>query len=172
MRSVLERGAVAMALLAAPACDEGQGDPPEETSSTGEHAETSSGGESPGTSGDSSGDQTAGTGEVADTTGTDTTEGSAIPGRACPPDSFVTADNFGMPLMLGHCNGCHNSGLAEDMRQGAPLGVDFDTVEDVRTHAERIYARAADDSTSMPPAAGPSEEERRWLGDWLACGAP
>ncbi|MEM9460783.1 MAG: hypothetical protein AAGF11_41855 [Myxococcota bacterium] len=150
----------------------------------GEVTEPTTTGEVGSTDGDeSTGSETeaSATGDTGDTegtegpsTGAEDTEGppSAIPGRDCPPDSFVTANNFGMPLMLSHCNGCHSSALPEAMRQGAPMMVDFDTVQDVRDHAESIYTWAADDHEAMPPVGGPSAQERVWLGDWLACGAP
>jgi hypothetical protein len=61
--------------------------------------------------------------------------------------------------------------LPEGERQDAPLGVDFDTLDDVRRQAERIWARAGDHNQTMPPLGGPHELERSYLGEWLACGA-
>ena len=95
-----------------------------------------------------------------------------IDGRDCPPDSTLTADNFGMPFVLTWCAGCHNADLTEEERAGAPLGIDLDTLDATQEHLLRVYARPADDNLGMPPAGGPSEEERAMLGDWLACGAP
>lgn len=147
-------------------------------SATTDEATSTGGDESAETDAETEATSSEDTGDSEDTEGTSTgvedTEGppSVIEGRACPPDSFVTADNFGMPLMLSHCNGCHSAALPEAMRQGAPLMVDFDTVEDVRDHAEAIYTWAADDHEAMPPVGGPSAQERVWLGDWLACGSP
>ena len=92
--------------------------------------------------------------------------------RPCPPDNTIDGISFGAPFMLNWCNGCHGSGIPEAERQGAPLGVDFDNLDDVREHADRIWARAGDGNDTMPPTPGPSEEERRMLGEWLACGAP
>lgn len=92
--------------------------------------------------------------------------------RACPEDSFVTYEDFGGPFMSTWCTGCHASDMPEGMRQEAPLGVDFDTLEAVRARADRIWMRAADHNTTMPPLGGPDEEERNLLGEWLACGAP
>lgn len=97
---------------------------------------------------------------------------SAIEGRECPPGSVLTGENFGRPFLLTWCNGCHSAELPANGRQGAPVGVDFDTDEGVRQHLQRIYARAADNNATMPPAAGPGLEERELLGEWLACGAP
>lgn len=92
--------------------------------------------------------------------------------RPCPEDSFVTYEDFGGPLMISYCNGCHSQDLPEAERQKAPFGVDFDTVEQIRKHAERIWQRSGDQNATMPPIGGPSEEDRALLGEWLACGAP
>ena len=91
--------------------------------------------------------------------------------RPCPEDSVLTYENFGGPFMLGWCNGCHTSGLPEADRQGAPLGSDFDDITLIRAHKDRIWARSGDHNLTMPPAAGPEDEERAMLGEWLACGA-
>ena len=92
--------------------------------------------------------------------------------RPCPPDSVLSYNNLGGPLLLNWCAGCHSEALTEDARAGATLGVDFDTIEDIRNHADRIWARAGDQNMSMPPAGGPPAADRTLLGEWLACGAP
>ncbi|MBC8071808.1 MAG: hypothetical protein IAG13_26010 [Deltaproteobacteria bacterium] len=92
--------------------------------------------------------------------------------RPCPPDSWLTWESFGGPFVLDYCTSCHGSGLPDGMRQMAPVGLDFDDVEDVRAHAGRIWARAADHNMTMPPAGAAPQDERTWLGEWLACGAP
>ena len=102
----------------------------------------------------------------------DTGPWSSLKERPCPEDSFLTYDAFGGPFMITWCNGCHSVDLPDGMRQGASLGVDFDTVEDIRRHATRIWARSGDDNITMPPIGGPDEDERALLGEWLACGAP
>ncbi len=109
-------------------------------------------------------------------------EGGAPPGpaatfesldeRPCPEESFVGYEDFGGPFIITWCNGCHASALPEAERQGAPLGIDFDSIERIREQAGRIWARSADHNVTMPPVGGPEEEERVLLGDWLACGAP
>jgi hypothetical protein len=96
---------------------------------------------------------------------------SSLDERSCPPDSFVSFENFGGPFLLDHCKGCHSSALPADMRQDAPVGVDFDSLADVRQWAPRIWARAADQNATMPPVGAPGFEERTLLGEWLACGA-
>lgn len=93
--------------------------------------------------------------------------------RPCPEDSFLTYDNFGQPFMLSWCTGCHSEALdSAEERRDAPSGIDFDDAASTSIHLERIWIRAADDNTSMPPAGGPGEAERALLGEWLACGAP
>lgn len=97
---------------------------------------------------------------------------SAIEGRECPTMSPLTYQSFGGPFFSNYCTSCHSSKLPSDRRNGAPAGVDFDTLGGIRARAERIYARAGDHNTTMPPAGGPSADQRKQLGDWLACGAP
>jgi hypothetical protein len=98
--------------------------------------------------------------------------GGALAERECPPDSFLRYDNFGAPFFAEYCTGCHSSQLPGDMRQDAPLGVDFETLEGIRSHVDPIYLRAADANATMPPVGGPSDETRLLLGEWLACDTP
>ena len=91
--------------------------------------------------------------------------------RPCPEDSYVGWEDFGGPFVYTWCTGCHSADMPEGARGDAPLGVDFDDVEDVRAWADRIWARAGDQNDTMPPVGGPDEEERALLGEWLACGA-
>jgi hypothetical protein len=126
-----------------------------------------------GTSGETT-EASSDTGETP-TTGDASTTGEAwasLDERPCPDDSALSSENFGGPFLLTHCTGCHHSSLGEAERAGAPVGVDFDSLDDVRARADRIWARAADHNTSMPPAGGPAPDERVRLGEWLACGAP
>ncbi|HWB74454.1 MAG TPA: hypothetical protein VG755_05855 [Nannocystaceae bacterium] len=92
--------------------------------------------------------------------------------RPCPDDSTLTWESFGGPFVLSYCSTCHGSGLPADMRQNAPVGLDFEHVDQVRMHADRIWARAADQNATMPPAGAPARDDRSLLGEWLACGAP
>jgi len=85
--------------------------------------------------------------------------------------STLTYDNFGGPFMLDWCRGCHSSGQPDGMRQGAPLGVDFDDRPHVLQWSTEIEALATGTMPSMPPAAGPSVEERAMLAEWVHCGA-
>lgn len=105
------------------------------------------------------------------------------PGEGTPPPnvievepdacetSYLDYETFGAPFVSNWCRGCHSSELPAGMRQRAPMMVNFDSVDDVRTWKLRIAARAATVDASMPPAGGPSLEERTLLAEWLACGA-
>lgn len=96
-----------------------------------------------------------------------------------PPDleparcdtSYLDYGNFGEPFALDWCRGCHSSSVPAGMRQKAPMGVNFDTHADVQQWKERILIRAGGNAPTMPPAGGPSADERALLAEWLACGA-
>lgn len=90
----------------------------------------------------------------------------------CPPGGTkLTYENFGRDFMGAQCQSCH--GQASKDRKGAPSGFDFGTLDSVRAHKDRIFARAAADNTTMPPGPDdPPREERDKLAEWLACGAP
>ncbi len=104
----------------------------------------------------------------------------ATSGAACPPDSALTYETFGQAFMSSYCTECHASSRRGVRRQGAPSDHDLDTLEGVReTEAGHIDESAAAGpahvNTAMPPASfgrQPSEDERRKLGEWLACGMP
>jgi hypothetical protein len=97
---------------------------------------------------------------------------SSLAERPCPADSGLSYESFGEPFFLDYCQGCHGSARSEGERQGAPIGVYFDEVEDVRLAADLIWLMAADQNRRMPPLGGPADETRAQLGAWLACGAP
>lgn len=90
----------------------------------------------------------------------------------CPPGGTpLTYENFGAAFLTGQCQYCHGS-LALD-RRGAPGEFIFDTKEQIRRHAARIFVRSAGPNDSMPPGPDdPPRAERDRLADWLACGAP
>ncbi|MFL5318936.1 MAG: c-type cytochrome [Myxococcaceae bacterium] len=95
----------------------------------------------------------------------------------CPLNSQLTYANFGRAFMQKNCTGCHASYLSGAARHGAPLEHNFDeqwTVRDHLDHIDQVAAASASVvNTDMPPTPPiPSEEERRKLGEWLACGAP
>ena len=90
----------------------------------------------------------------------------------CPTDSIATWDAFVRPWLTTWCTPCHSAAIQEEWRLGAPVGVDFDTWEDVLAWQEVIVAVAGDDESSMPPAGGVTPEERALLREWVSCGSP
>lgn len=95
----------------------------------------------------------------------------------CPPGSTLTWDNFGKKFMEDYCTRCHHSELRGEARQGAPSFHDYDTVFGVRATDKHIDETTASGpaatNASMPPdGKKPTLDERRQLGEWLACDAP
>lgn len=95
-------------------------------------------------------------------------------GSTCPPNNTLTYDNFAAPFMASYCTRCHASTLSGPDRNGAPLFHDFDTevgILNVADHVDEMAAAGPDAvNTLMPPDGDqPTEEERRQLGQWLAC---
>jgi uncharacterized membrane protein len=85
--------------------------------------------------------------------------------------SFLRYDNFGAPFIINWCRACHSATVPLDMRQQAPVHVNFDTLDEIRAWSPSI-SRLAGESVAMPPAGGPSADERAMLTEWLRCGAP
>lgn len=99
----------------------------------------------------------------------------------CPPEgTFLTYGNFGKPYFTTWCTNCHSSQMLPaggtdqglDGRQGAPVGIDFDSYAKIVNHADRIQIVATGKDAAMPPAGGPSFKERKKLEEWLICGLP
>ena len=96
-------------------------------------------------------------------------------GTTCPDGgSELTYENFGKKFMQDYCLSCHS--MDSKNRNGAPDDHNFDTLGDVdlvRAHIDQ-YAGSGPQATNtkMPPAGNPapSEEERKKLSEWLACG--
>lgn len=91
--------------------------------------------------------------------------------RPCPSDSALTWENFGEPYVRNWCTACHSSTLDEAHRGGAPVEINLDSLANVRTLKERMWARSGDQNNTMPPAGYAPDVERSQLGEWLACGA-
>lgn len=89
---------------------------------------------------------------------------------ACADAPTVTWNSFGAGFILENCQGCHAS-TAPD-RFGAPDAVVFDTLTDCWDQADRILARAAGVSPTMPPQGGTTEDDRTLLTWWLTCATP
>ena len=95
-------------------------------------------------------------------------------GSICPDNSTLTYDNFGAQFMTSFCTRCHSTTKVGADRKGAPSDHNFDTKDDILAFAEHIdeYAAGGPDAvnTIMPPSTPrPTEEERKKLGEWLAC---
>jgi uncharacterized membrane protein len=99
-------------------------------------------------------------------------------GATCPPENRPTAQDFGRPFMENYCLSCHGASVQGKARKGAPENVNFDTLEDIRRQWKAIDSHSAAGPTAtnmvMPPVyyEQPTLEERKRLGQWLACGAP
>jgi uncharacterized membrane protein len=85
-------------------------------------------------------------------------------------DTALSYSNFGEPFMLDWCRGCHSAGVPAGMRQGAPADLNFDTLDQIIAEAPRIAVMAGPATPMMPPAGGPSVEERELLTEWIDCG--
>lgn len=85
-------------------------------------------------------------------------------------ESTLTYENFAAPFVITWCRGCHGVNQPVAMRQDAPVGVNFDTAAEVRAGGDRLLVRATGDKPTMPPAGGPSDEERALLAEWISCG--
>ena len=84
--------------------------------------------------------------------------------------STATWDTVGEPLMLTWCTPCHSEHLPAERRQGAPVGIDFDTYELSLPWAERIRVRVVD-TVDMPPSGGMPEHQIAQVQEWVQCGA-
>ena len=98
-------------------------------------------------------------------------------GSTCPDQQTLTYTSFARGFFETYCTRCHSATPAGGSRQGAPPGYNWDEIETVRAHASEIDRVAAGGpsaiNTFMPPSEPrPSDDERRQLGEWLACGAP
>ncbi len=97
---------------------------------------------------------------------------------ACPPQgTMLTYTGFAKPFMESYCTRCHSSELVGKDRHGAPSFHDFDSLFGIKAVADHI-----DETTAAGPAATntgmpnegkqPTLEERKQLGEWIACGMP
>ena len=101
-------------------------------------------------------------------------EESTPSGAVCSSNSTLDYDTFGKGFMDKYCVRCHSSTLKGTARNGAPDGHDFDKLAGITPVMEHIDQKAASGpqnvNTAMPPSdPKPTDEERRKLGEWLAC---
>jgi hypothetical protein len=96
-------------------------------------------------------------------------------GATCPADNDLTYDSFGKGFMSKYCTRCHSSKLTTcEERMNAPLEHDFDTKAGillVADHVDQMAAAGPKSTNKTMPLNGakPSDEERKKLGQWLAC---
>lgn len=79
----------------------------------------------------------------------------------CPPDSTLTYETFGQTFIETNCLSCHAS------RERPRLG----TVEEIRANMDDLLQETVA-TKAMPEDRDIDLEDRRLLGEWLACGAP
>ena len=93
--------------------------------------------------------------------------------QARPPASAGGAATFAEAhaVIQKRCTVCHSADAADRTFGAAPVGVAFDTPEQIRARIDRIRVRAVE-SRTMPPAnkTHMTEEERAILGSWIAQG--
>lgn len=101
-------------------------------------------------------------------------------GATCPSTgTALTYTNFGSDFFSNYCLDCHSSSKTGADREDAPIGMNFDTLALIKSHAAQIDIEAAASpkrtNTSMPPSSEskqPNSDERMKLGEWIACGTP
>ncbi len=123
-------------------------------------------------------EETAETSEDSDTSTVDTEDSSddtddtdAVVDTDIECSDLVTYETVGEPFLLTWCTPCHSSTLSEEERQEAPLELNFDTYAGTFAELEEIFEEAVE-GEDMPPAGGPTPEERQLFGEWIVCGAP
>ncbi len=76
------------------------------------------------------------------------------------------------PILVRHCSGCHSLHPTNSAFTAPPLGVSFDSYEQVRISAARIKAVAVEsDIMPLGNATGMTKAERDALGKWIDAGA-
>jgi hypothetical protein len=86
---------------------------------------------------------------------------------ACDEVPVVTWETFGEGFLRTHCQGCHASAASD--RRGAPEAFVFDTPEDAARFRSAILRSVTAEPPRMPPAGGPSDEDRERLRIWIEC---
>jgi uncharacterized membrane protein len=94
------------------------------------------------------------------------------PGATPTPSGASVTYESDIQLFLDRvCVRCHDSRKSLFERNGAPLGVDFDTYEGAVRNAVRANARIQEDT--MPPGGGVvTDEERQEFQQWVDDGTP
>lgn len=100
----------------------------------------------------------------------DSAAGTPTPEEAlsCDRSPPLTYESFGQAFMIQNCTPCHHVLLPEADRNGAPVGVDFETYGKVLSWSDRIHERTVVTET-MPPGGGLSAEDLSKFEEWLGC---
>lgn len=97
-------------------------------------------------------------------------EPSSLSDTGCSSADGLTWDGWGSGFMTTYCRACHSADSPD--RRGAPVGVDFDTFEDVLQWSGPIRSRVIEEQT-MPVGGGIIEDDLRRLEAFLDCqGSP
>jgi len=102
--------------------------------------------------------------------GPDTTDSGPVATWDDCETSALRYDTFAQPLLATWCTPCHASNLEPDERSGAPVGLDFDSYDNVVAVANLIASSIEDER--MPPVGGLSQDERDAFVAWVECGTP
>lgn len=101
-------------------------------------------------------------------TGTPVSEqpGAQMPVAEATP-SAITTDEQVHQLVNTHCTGCHATVPTDDIFKVAPLGVKFDSWQDIERYSGQIYRRTAV-SKDMPfmNKTGMTDAEREQIANW------
>lgn len=98
-------------------------------------------------------------------------------GALCPDTDPPTYESFGKEFMESYCTTCHASSVTGSARHDAPTDHNFDKLQGIQSAIDHIDQTAAAGpsatNTLMPPPGykAPTTDERKKLGQWLACGA-
>ena len=69
-------------------------------------------------------------------------------------------------FFVSYCGACHAANTPD--RHGAPVSVTFDTEEEARSWAARVWQTVLVQE-SMPPAGGVFPEDKERIQEWLQC---
>ncbi len=86
---------------------------------------------------------------------------------ACAEGPNATWGSFGDGFFGFYCRGCHSAETPD--RHDAPTDVNFESLADVRAHADRIRVRVIDEA-SMPVGGGVYPDDLVLLDVFLRCG--
>jgi uncharacterized membrane protein len=96
-------------------------------------------------------------------------------GATCPDGSTLTYDNFGKEFMTKYCTTCHGEQVTGANRMMAPADHNFDTLAEIdllKKHIDEMAGSGPSATNRTMPKADPkpTDDERKKLSEWLACG--